>query len=535
MPTYDGTILDTGGAVFNVRSSTYGAVGNGVNDDTAEIQAAINAAAAVPRGVVLIPPGTYVVSALTVPAGITIEGYGAVLFRPAGQPQWTRTLSTSYSGTADSAPLVIRGLTIDGNLPNQGAYQSYQLGQSHLIYLEGNQTYPGRLRVILQDLVLRNCVADGISIFNNVDAQVIDCRTDDCWRTGLAITGGYSKLQVQNFVATGSASPTGLDIEVDGPGYGGVKTVEVMIDGMRLDADLDLALEEGSTFFATNLDLQKAPFHLYAPTSVVRVANSRFRVASTSENLNSVQLPTDVTFANCIFEVAEATESGAVDAAAARVFWNFGSNDPEEDPPLTGQRLRFIDCDFRVAAGVGSGHTLAAIYTEGDDRDLDNQLIVLGGSIASRFDYGLYMAQGGTWVIKDTEIAAATGFYWVGVQNPQQNVVTRANIRIERVVFTGTTYMNVVTADADNTLDHRDVVLEAAQNVLATTYGIVGNEYRGGRLIRVADDPTTVSVPGLVGDRARLAAPVAGDDYEWICTASSTTAATWKKLTALAA
>lgn len=531
MPTYDGTILDTGGAVFNVRSSAYGAAGNGSTDDTTEIQAAINAAAAVPRGVVLIPPGTYVVSSLTVPAGLTIEGYGATLFRPASQGKWTRTLSVSYSGAADSEQTVIRGLTIDGNSANQGAYQAYQLEQAHLIYLEASKTYQGRLCVVLQDLVLRNCVADGISIFSNVDAQVIDCRVDDCWRSGLAVTGGYSKVQVQNFVSTGETDRTGIDVEVEpASGYGNVKTVELMFDGLRVDADFDLTLEEGSTLFATNIDLLKAPFHLYAATSTARVENSRFRIASYDDGLNSIQHPHDVTFANCIFEVAQVTESGDIDAAAVRVFWNFGGS-----TQVGGQRLRFIDCDFRVASGVTSGPTLAAIYTNGDDRALDNQLIVLGGSIASRFNYGLYMAQGGTWVIKDTEIAATTGIYWLGVENEQQSVITRANLRIERVVFTGTTYMHIGTFDAGNTLDHRDVVLEEAQNVLATTYGIVGNVYRGGRLIRVASSPTSGSVPGLVGDRARLSTPTAGADYEWICTASSTTAATWKKLTALAA
>jgi hypothetical protein len=45
------------GACFDVK--TYGATGNGVTDDTASIQAAINAAAAVPRPVVCFPAGTY--------------------------------------------------------------------------------------------------------------------------------------------------------------------------------------------------------------------------------------------------------------------------------------------------------------------------------------------------------------------------------------------------------------------------------------------------------------------------------------------
>ncbi|HEX8830638.1 MAG TPA: glycosyl hydrolase family 28-related protein, partial [Longimicrobium sp.] len=182
MPTYEGTILDTGGAVLNVKSSTFGAVGNGIADDTVAIQAAVNAAAA-GRGVVVIPPGTYLVTTITVPAGITIEGYGATLRRPANQGKWVRTLNVpetgGYSGDADSPLLTIRGLTIDGNSANQGPYRNYELEQAHLIFLSADPTKAGRLRVALEDLVLRNCVADGVSVYRNVDLQMVNCRADD--------------------------------------------------------------------------------------------------------------------------------------------------------------------------------------------------------------------------------------------------------------------------------------------------------------------------------------------------------------------
>lgn len=52
----------------------FGAIGDGVADDTAAIQAAENAAAAV-RGEVVFPPGTYLYSQLTVAKGTTWRGY----------------------------------------------------------------------------------------------------------------------------------------------------------------------------------------------------------------------------------------------------------------------------------------------------------------------------------------------------------------------------------------------------------------------------------------------------------------------------
>ena len=66
-----------GGAVntFNVR--TYGATGNGTTDDTTAVQAAITAAAAAPGGTVFFPPGTYLVTGLTLPGGTVLQGVNA--------------------------------------------------------------------------------------------------------------------------------------------------------------------------------------------------------------------------------------------------------------------------------------------------------------------------------------------------------------------------------------------------------------------------------------------------------------------------
>ena len=52
------TLADT----YNVKHDAYGAVGDGVNDDTAEIQAALDACAAAGGGVVYVPTGTYLIS-----------------------------------------------------------------------------------------------------------------------------------------------------------------------------------------------------------------------------------------------------------------------------------------------------------------------------------------------------------------------------------------------------------------------------------------------------------------------------------------
>lgn len=63
--------------IFDVTSQPYGAAGDGVTNDTTAVQAAITAANAASGGFVFFPPGTYVVTSLTIPTNITLLGCGS--------------------------------------------------------------------------------------------------------------------------------------------------------------------------------------------------------------------------------------------------------------------------------------------------------------------------------------------------------------------------------------------------------------------------------------------------------------------------
>ena len=88
--------------VYNVQD--YGAAGDGVASDTAEIQAVLNAAA--DGDVVYFPPGTYMVSGLTLSTdGVKLLGAGATLKRNAG----------SVMLTVSGDRTTINGLTFNAN------------------------------------------------------------------------------------------------------------------------------------------------------------------------------------------------------------------------------------------------------------------------------------------------------------------------------------------------------------------------------------------------------------------------------------
>jgi polygalacturonase len=109
-------VRQTGVDWINVR--THGARGDGITDDTAALQAAVNAAAAA-KTAVYIPTGTFIVSApITLPAG---EGY-SIFGSGWGSSVKLKAASNCYvfKMTAADTRVTMRDLTIDGNVLEQG-------------------------------------------------------------------------------------------------------------------------------------------------------------------------------------------------------------------------------------------------------------------------------------------------------------------------------------------------------------------------------------------------------------------------------
>jgi hypothetical protein len=110
---------------INVKDAPYNATGDGVTDDSAAIQAAINACAAGGGGRVFIPTGTYVCVGLLLPSYVTIEGqtewtyplYPDVLKGTVLQQKATGggviSLATTYPTYTSSAG--VRNLIVRGN------------------------------------------------------------------------------------------------------------------------------------------------------------------------------------------------------------------------------------------------------------------------------------------------------------------------------------------------------------------------------------------------------------------------------------
>lgn len=125
--------------VYNVKSTTYGALGDGVQDDTTRIQAAINACAAAGGGTVYLPPGSYrITSALTL--GMTngrfvnIVGSGSRLTKLQMDHASNHWINATLAASASSflAPQVFQGIAFEAlqtcsgsNITDTGATLAY--------------------------------------------------------------------------------------------------------------------------------------------------------------------------------------------------------------------------------------------------------------------------------------------------------------------------------------------------------------------------------------------------------------------------
>ena len=180
--TYDGVIRDQGGAVFNVKSSAYGAVGDGSTDDTNAIQSAINAAAT-SGGVVMFPTGTYKVSstlALTANS-VVLRGVG------------TGSILKTSSATAD---IVSIGTT------------------------SSQVNYCGVYSLAFDSSAIRTA-GYAINVINGFSLTIEDTFMANQFN-GLGLTFGGGEIFVNRglWVSWASASGTGLYIDITSPEVG---------------------------------------------------------------------------------------------------------------------------------------------------------------------------------------------------------------------------------------------------------------------------------------------------------------------------
>lgn len=359
----------------------FGATGNGITDDTKAIQKAINTVYRQGGGVIIFPPGTYVVTSVTLKDDITYQGYGATIKRPVNQDKWTRTFDTNYKGNVNSKPLIVKGFTFDGNSQNQGQYKNYELEQAHLIFLNGDPKFAGKLQATIEDCTLKNGVADAISVYTNVDAKIKNIDVTDVFRGGFVLTGGNSSAEVSNLTTRGKVDPAGIDIEVDGRGYGNTLKVDVKFEQINLiDGNFDVSVSEDSRVVGNHI-ISDAPFYIFSQDSTIKFANSKFKIGATDGYSNRILLPHNVMFEDCEFYVTRKETGKPYDFfSAADVWWQH-----PDYPVQYHEELTFKNVQFKVDSNIQANDVTYGIYLRQDSRTQSNQLIMQKVAFAPEF------------------------------------------------------------------------------------------------------------------------------------------------------
>ncbi len=204
----------------------FGALGDGITDDRAAIQAAIDSAIKfTPQGGILFPAGTYRVSRVTVPGsgGCSLDLNGVRDFMVMGEgPKSVVKLINTTTSTSDwhvfllrnnCRRVVFKDLVIDGNRtgltrPNQ---------QSHGIEVE-----PGTEDLAVDRCILRECFGDGMRLLGKGQGpHVKRLRIENCLfqtnkRSGLVIQRAVEQIIIANCIFDTTLSDQSIDFEPSG-------------------------------------------------------------------------------------------------------------------------------------------------------------------------------------------------------------------------------------------------------------------------------------------------------------------------------
>lgn len=201
----------TGGIGANIMD--YGAVISGTTDNSAAIQAAIDAVYASGGGTVFIPTGTFRCKNLQLKSNVTImgAGYGSVLKLLDSQPLFTYIINIANCSHAS-----VCNLKLDGN-QTQIALADVQI---HGIAIQGNTT-----NIKVSDVWFDNNCGDGVWIVTDGGSPPIYIDVDGCYFTNCkrqaiaAIAGSYINI-------INNRTPQTIDLEP--VAAGGITLVNVI-------------------------------------------------------------------------------------------------------------------------------------------------------------------------------------------------------------------------------------------------------------------------------------------------------------------
>ena len=232
-PVANCTPTPASSAVVSVKDATYGAKGDGVTDDTAAIQKAVNAMGG-SGGTVSVPAGTYMVNAL-----ISIQMKGNMtLSLDSGA-----TLKAIPNSSANYTIVRISGVSnvnvVGGTLLGERSAHTGTGGEQGMgLRITGNAAH-----IAVVGVTAKECWGDGFTIADANDVTLCNVTADHNRRQGLSITGGDG-IVIKNSSfnnSKGTIPEDGIDIEPNS----GETVNNVLITACVLSGNSGDGIEDG--------------------------------------------------------------------------------------------------------------------------------------------------------------------------------------------------------------------------------------------------------------------------------------------------
>lgn len=194
--TISQTLITNTLGIYSVKSAPYNAAGDGTTNDTASIQAAIDAAEDAGGGLVYFPPGIYLSERVRMDGDdVTLFGPGAVLkMSPLGVGAVDTSALLSIAGDRNS----VMFLELDGNkasLPPDNSrlinINACEDAYVYGCYLHDNRAWidPNLAMPALEDVSNQLQANDAIQVINATRATIEHCRIVNAGHNGIRIGG----------------------------------------------------------------------------------------------------------------------------------------------------------------------------------------------------------------------------------------------------------------------------------------------------------------------------------------------------------